>query len=96
MKNTVEGMNSKLGDIEEHKRNLGDKIMEIPPSQKQKEKEIFKKSVTSLKNLWDHQVYQHLHYGGHRRRTERRWLKICLMKLCLKTSYAWRWKYIPV
>ena len=51
MKNTVEGMNSKLGDIEEHKRNLGDKIMEIPPSQKQKETEIFKKSVTSLKNL---------------------------------------------
>ena len=41
MKNTVEGMNIKLGDIEEHIRNLGGRIMEIPPSEKQKEKGIF-------------------------------------------------------
>lgn len=38
MKNTVEGMNSKPGDIEEHIRNLGDIIMEIPPSEKKKTK----------------------------------------------------------
>ena len=46
MKNTVEGMNSKPGDIEEHIRNLGDRIMEIPPSEKKKnkkKKKIFKK-----------------------------------------------------
>lgn len=54
MKNTVEGMNSKPVDIEEHIRNLGDRIMEIPPSEKKKKtkrKRKFLKSVTSLKNL---------------------------------------------
>ena len=38
MKNTPEGVNSKLGDIEEYIIHLEDRIMEITQSEQQKDK----------------------------------------------------------
>ena len=41
MKNTLEGINSRLGDTEEHISNLENRIMEITQSEQQKGKQIF-------------------------------------------------------
>ena len=40
MKNTVEGINSRLGDREEHINDLEDRKMETTQSGQQKEKQI--------------------------------------------------------
>ena len=42
MKNTLEGINSKLGDTEECISNREDRIMEITQSEEQKAKQILK------------------------------------------------------
>ena len=42
MKNVLEGINSRLGDTEEHIHDLDDRIMEITHSEQQKEKQIKK------------------------------------------------------
>ena len=43
MKNTLEGINRRLGDREECTSDLEDKVMEIIQSKQQKEKQILKK-----------------------------------------------------
>ena len=40
MKNTLEEINSRLGDKEEHISELEDKMMEITQSEQQKERQI--------------------------------------------------------
>ena len=50
MKNTLEGINSRLGDTEEHISNLEDRIVKITLSEQQKEN-IFLKNEDSLRNL---------------------------------------------
>ena len=40
MKNTLKGINSRLGDIEESISDLKDRIMEITQSEQPKEKQI--------------------------------------------------------
>ena len=57
MKNTLERINIRLGDIEECLSNLEDRIMEIM-NQNSKKKD-------------KHQVYQYLHHRNPRRRKER-------------------------
>ena len=42
MKNTLEGINSRLGDTEECISDLDDTIMEIIQSEQQKEKQMLK------------------------------------------------------
>ena len=42
MKNTPEGINSRLGDTEERISDLEDRIMEIIQSEQEKEKQILK------------------------------------------------------
>ena len=39
MKNTLEGINRRLGDTEEHMRNLEERIMKSPDHKQQKEKQ---------------------------------------------------------
>ena len=50
IKNTLEGMNSRLSDSEESISDLEDRIMEITQSEQHKEKQIFK-NENSLKSL---------------------------------------------
>ena len=40
MKNTVAGINSRLGDIEQHISDLEDRIIQITQSEQQKEKQM--------------------------------------------------------
>ena len=42
MKNTLEGMNSRSGDTEEHISDLEERIMKITQSEQQKEKQVLK------------------------------------------------------
>ena len=42
MKNTLEGINSRLSDTEEHVRDLEDRITKNTQSERQKEKKFFK------------------------------------------------------
>ena len=42
IKNTLEGMNSRQSNTEEHISHLEDRIMETTQSEQQKEKQIFK------------------------------------------------------
>ena len=52
MKNTLEGINSRLNDTEEHTSDVQDSVMEITQLEQQKEKQIFK-NENSLRDLWD-------------------------------------------
>ena len=52
MKNTLEGINSRLEDAEEQIGDLEDRIVEITQSQEQKEKR-YKNSGNNLRDLWD-------------------------------------------
>ena len=45
MKNTLEGMNSRLGDMEEHISDLEDRIMNITQIEEQKETRILNRTV---------------------------------------------------
>lgn len=66
MKNILEVIICRLSDMEEHISNLEDRIVEITQSKDKKKKRI-KKNEDSLRDLWDHQVYYHLHYRGTKR-----------------------------
>ena len=63
MKNTLEGINSRLGDTEEHISNLENRIMEITQSEQQKGKQIFK-NENSLRDLWDNIKHNNIHIIG--------------------------------
>ena len=52
MKNTLDGMNRRLGDIEQCISNLKDRIMEVTQSEQQKGEQIFK-NENGLRDLWD-------------------------------------------
>jgi len=52
MKNTLEGINSRLGDTEENISDLEDRIVEITQTEQQKERRIFK-NEDSLRYLCD-------------------------------------------
>ena len=52
MKNMLERINSRLGDIEECISDLEDRRMETTQSEQQKEKQIFK-NENSLRDFWN-------------------------------------------
>ena len=52
MKNTVKGMNSRVGDTEEHTNDLEVRIMEITQTEQQKRRANLKND-NSLKDIWD-------------------------------------------
>ena len=65
MKNTLQGINSRLHDREEWISDMEDRIVEITQSEKQKEERIKKKKKGQFKGLLGyHQVCHHLHYRG--------------------------------
>ena len=52
MKNTLEGIHSRLNEAEERIRDLEDKIVEITTAEQNKEKRM-KRIEESLRDLWD-------------------------------------------
>ena len=75
IKNSLEGINSRITDTEEGINDLEDKIGEITTSEQKKEKRM-KRIEDSLRDLWDNikctNIYAPpLNYGGPRRRRRR-------------------------
>ena len=52
MKNTVEGINSRITETEEWISDLEDKIVEITTTEQNKEKRV-KRIEDSLRDIWD-------------------------------------------
>ena len=52
MKNTLEGINSRITDAEEQTSELEDRMAEITAEEQNKEKKM-KRNVDSLRDLWD-------------------------------------------
>lgn len=71
MENTLEIMNSRVGDTE-HISYLEDRIMEIIPSEQQKDKFL---NENILRYLWDNIRLTSIHFIGYKSRRERRRLK---------------------
>ena len=69
MKNTLEGINSRLDDRKEWISDMKGRIVEITQAEKQKDERVKKKEFKGP--LGYHQVCQHLHYRGLRGKKER-------------------------
>ena len=52
MKNTLEGINSRITEAEEQVSNLEDKMVEFTATQQNKEKRM-KRNEDSIRDLWD-------------------------------------------
>ena len=68
MKTTLEGINSRITEAEEHISDLEDRMVEFTAAEQNKEKRM-KRNEDSLRDLWDN--IKHLHYRGPRKRRER-------------------------
>ena len=55
IKNTLEGINSRITETEEQISDLEDKIVEITIAEQNKEKRM-KRSEDSLRDLWDSKI----------------------------------------
>ena len=70
VKNTLEGINSRITEAEKWISDLEDTMIEITAEQN-KEKRM-KRNEENLRDLWDNiKTHQHLHYRGPRRRRVR-------------------------
>ena len=89
MKTTLEGINSRLGDTEEHISSLEDWIVEIINS----EQKINKLNEDSLRDLRDNIKYTNIHIIGVPEGEEREILdENIFAKIMTKTSLTWRRK----
>ena len=70
MKNTLEGINSRITEAEEQISDLEDRMVEFTVTEQKKEKRM-QRNEDSLRDLWDNIKHQHSHYRGPRRRRER-------------------------
>ena len=59
MKNTLEGINSRITEAEERISELGDRMVEIIAMEQNKEKRM-KRNKDSLRDLWDNIKYTNI------------------------------------
>ena len=62
MKNTLEGINSRLNDTEKRISELENRVVEITEAKQKKEK--IKRSEESLRDLWDNIKCTNIHIKG--------------------------------
>ena len=71
MKNTLEGISSRITETEEQISDLEDRMVEFTAAEQTKEKRM-KRNEDSLRDLWDNIKDNNIHiYRGPRRRRER-------------------------
>ena len=70
IKNTLEGINSRIPEAEELISDLKDKTVEIDSEEQNKVKRM-KRTENCLRSKGQHQMHQHLNYRGPRRRREK-------------------------
>ena len=69
IRNTLEGINSRISIAEERFSELEDKMVEINSEEQNKVKRM-KRAEDNLRDLWDNQTNQHSNYRGPKRRRE--------------------------
>ena len=95
LKNTLDGLNSRLDEVKAQISELKDKAMEITQTEQQNGKRIFKREDT-LRDLWDNIKQNNIHIIGvpegeeRERKGQKNYLKI----LWQKTFLAWERKQI--
>ena len=70
IKNTLEGINSRISEAEEWISELEDKMLEITSEEQIKVKRM-KRTEDSLRDFWDNIKRTNLNYRGPRRRREK-------------------------
>ena len=80
MKNTLEGINSRITEAEERISDLEDTMVEFTATEQNKEKRM-KRNEDSLRDLWDNIKCKHSQCRGPRRRREREDLRKYLKRL---------------
>ena len=63
MKNTLEGINSRVNEAEERISDLEDRMVEITAMEQNREKRI-KRNEDSLRDLWDNIKHNNIHIIG--------------------------------
>ena len=63
MKNTLEGINSRINKAEEHIRELEDRLVENTAAEQNKEKRM-KRNEDNLRHLWDNVKCANIHIIG--------------------------------
>ena len=69
IKNTLEGINSRISETEEQISELEDKVVEITSEEQNKVKRM-KRTEDSLRDLWDNIKYTNIRIIGVRKRRE--------------------------
>ena len=72
VKNSLEGINSRITEAEERISDLEDKIVEITTTEQNKEKRMKRIEDKSQRPLGQHVTHQHSSYRGPRRKRERK------------------------
>ena len=70
IKNSLEGINSRITEAEEWISDLEDKIVEVATAEQNKEKRM-QRIEDILRDLWDNIKHTHSNYRGPRRRREK-------------------------
>ena len=70
IKNTLEGINSRITDAEERISDLEDRMVEFTAMEQNKEKRM-KRNEDSLRDLWDNIKHKNIHIIGDPERGER-------------------------
>ena len=88
IKNSLEGINSRITEAEEQKSDLEDKLVEITTAEQNKEKRQ-KRTEDSFRDLWDNINHTNIQIIGVSEEENRKGLRKYLMRLQWKTSLIW-------
>ena len=64
MKNTLQGIHSRITEAEERISELEDKMVEITAAEQNKEEGMKKKNEDTIKDLWDNIKHTNIHIIG--------------------------------
>ena len=92
IKNSLEGINSRITEAEERISDLEDKIVEIAATEQNKEKRM-KRIEDTLRDLWDNIKHTNIRIiGVPKKKRKRKGLRKYLKRLQLKISLIWERK----
>ena len=79
VKNTLEGINSRITETEEQISDLEDRMVEFTATEQNKDKRIKKKNQDRLRDVWDNIKHTNIHIigvpEGEERKDRRKYLK---------------------
>ena len=94
MKNTLEGINSRINEAEEQISGLEDRMVEITAAKQNKEKRM-KRNEDSLRDPWDNIKHTNIHIIEIPEGEREKGPKKIFEEIKLKTSLTWNRKQSP-